>query len=210
MSEPAALLVPWVRATRRRLAAIPARPRPPVSEAATSVESRGRTAALVREAQGGDRAAFGALYERYAGMVHGICLARVPYQETADLVQEIFIHALRRVGQLRDPEAFGGWLAALARHAAADFHRRPERRARSEELPQDLEASERADGGATFVLAAIRALPEAYRETLVLRLVEGMSGPEIAERTGLGADSVRVNLHRGMKKLREALEGPRP
>ena len=43
-------------------------------------------------------------------------------------------------------------------------------------------------------------------ETLVLRLVEGMTGPEIAERTGLTAASVRVNLHRGMKMLREQLE----
>ena len=55
------------------------------------------------------------------------------------------------------------------------------------------------------VLAAIRRLPEAYRETLVLRLVEGMTGPEIAERTGLTPGSVRVNLHRGMQMLREAL-----
>ena len=57
------------------------------------------------------------------------------------------------------------------------------------------------------VLAAIRRLPEAYRETLVLRLVEGLTGPEIAERTGLQPGSVRVNLHRGMQMLREALGG---
>jgi RNA polymerase sigma-70 factor, ECF subfamily len=50
-------------------------------------------------------------------------------------------------------------------------------------------------------------LPEAYRETLMMRLVEGMTGPEIAARTGLTPDSVRVNLHRGMKLLRDALEG---
>ena len=56
------------------------------------------------------------------------------------------------------------------------------------------------------MIATIRTLPEAYRETLVLRLVEGMTGPEIAERTGLTAASVRVNLHRGMKLLREKLE----
>src|SRR5512147_1917649 len=55
------------------------------------------------------------------------------------------------------------------------------------------------------VLAALRALPEAYQETLILRLVEGMTGPEIAEQTGLSPGSVRVNLHRGMKLLREKL-----
>ena len=60
-------------------------------------------------------------------------------------------------------------------------------------------------GFANKPIKAIRDLPEAYRETLVLRLVEGMSGPEIAERTGLTPASVRVNLHRGMKLLREKL-----
>jgi RNA polymerase sigma-70 factor, ECF subfamily len=44
----------------------------------------------------------------------------------------------------------------------------------------------------------------------VLRLVEGMTGPEIAARTGLTPASVRVNLHRGMKQLRERLEGSAP
>jgi len=57
------------------------------------------------------------------------------------------------------------------------------------------------------VLEVIRGLPEAYRDTLLMRLVEGMSGQEIADRTGLAPGSVRVNLHRGMKLLREKL-GP--
>jgi RNA polymerase sigma-70 factor (ECF subfamily) len=56
-------------------------------------------------------------------------------------------------------------------------------------------------------LAAVRSLPETYREVLILRLVEGMSGPEIAARTGLTAGSVRVNLHRGMKLLKEKIGG---
>jgi RNA polymerase sigma-70 factor (ECF subfamily) len=55
------------------------------------------------------------------------------------------------------------------------------------------------------VLLAIQSLPEAYRETLLMRLCEGMSGPEIAEVTGLEPASVHVNLHRGMRLLRERL-----
>ena len=54
-------------------------------------------------------------------------------------------------------------------------------------------------------LGAVRSLPEAYRETLMMRLVEGMTGPEIAAATGLTPGSVRVNLHRGMKLLRSVL-----
>ena len=58
---------------------------------------------------------------------------------------------------------------------------------------------------AAAILEVVRSLPEAYRETLILRLVEGMTGPEIAARTGLTPGSVRVNLHRGMQQLREKL-----
>ena len=58
---------------------------------------------------------------------------------------------------------------------------------------------------AIAVLDVVRKLPDAYRETLLMRLVEGMSGAEIAERSGLTPGSVRVNLHRGMKLLREQL-----
>ena len=51
------------------------------------------------------------------------------------------------------------------------------------------------------------SLSETYRETLILRLVEGMTGPEIAARTGMTHGSVRVNLHRGMEQLRAQLSG---
>ena len=54
-------------------------------------------------------------------------------------------------------------------------------------------------------MAAIAALPEAYRGTLTLRLVAGLSGAEIAERTGMTHGSVRVNLTRGMAQLRAGL-----
>lgn len=69
--------------------------------------------------------------------------------------------------------------------------------------PRSPAAQNRAE--ALVALEAIRSLPEAYRETLILRLVEGMTGPEIAARTGLTPASVRVNLHRGMKHLRAKL-----
>jgi RNA polymerase sigma-70 factor (ECF subfamily) len=170
-------------------------------------------AAIVRAATDGDAGAFTALYERYGRMVHGILLARVPPGDAADLVQEVFLAAWQRLPSLRDPAAFGGWLAMIARNRATDFRRRA---AETVELPESL-ADERTLGGDTsagacldaeMALRAIRSLPDAYRETLVLRLVEGMSGPEIAVRTGLTPASVRVNLHRGMKLLRAALTDP--
>jgi RNA polymerase sigma-70 factor (ECF subfamily) len=172
----------------------------------TPAPPRGPDALLVRAAQVGDREAFGRLYERYGPMVHGLLLARVPPGDVDDLVQDVFLSALRQLPSLRAPEAFGGWLAAIARNRAADHHRRPPHEALDEERHGAAEPP-RAD--ALAVLGVIRSLPPAYRETLVLRLVEGMTGQEIADRTGLTPASVRVNLHRGMKQLREALDARR-
>jgi RNA polymerase sigma-70 factor (ECF subfamily) len=135
-------------------------------------------------------------------MIHGILLARVPRSEVDDLMQDVFLAALSRLPGLRDNGAFGGWLAAIARNRAIDWHRT---RQATSELPDDLAARNPPTTEAARALAAIHSLPEAYRETLILRLVEGMSGAEIAGRTGLTADSVRVNLHRGMKMLRDRM-----
>ena len=161
---------------------------------------------LVVAAREGDRGAFGRLYERYARMVHGILLGRVPVGEVEDLVQDVFVLAMRQVHTLRDVNCFGGWLAAVARNRANDYHRRSvELLEFTEQAPDGaVRLGGEADDGAA-ILGVIRGLPEAYRETLILRLVEGMTGPEIAERTGLTAGSVRVNLHRGMQMLREKL-----
>ena len=157
---------------------------------------------LVEAARAGDRAAFEQLYYRYARMVHGVVLARVPRTEVDDIVQDVFLFALRRLETLRDPAAFGGWLAMIARNRALDYHRRSQETA---EISEDVAGQTSLETEAKAVLNTIRTLPEAYRETLILRLVEGMSGPEIAARTGLTPASVRVNLHRGMKLLREKL-----
>jgi len=159
---------------------------------------------LVDAARQGDRTAFGDLYVRYAPMVHGILLARVPRPEVEDLVQDVFMTAMQALGQLRDASFFGPWLAAIARNRANDRHRRWHR---TEELPEEIPGAIHPEGEGHGILAMIRTLPEAYRETLVLRLVEGMTGPEIAERTGLSPGSVRVNLHRGMMQLRAKLQG---
>jgi RNA polymerase sigma-70 factor, ECF subfamily len=163
---------------------------------------------LIRAAAEGDRAAFGELYVRYARMVHGILLVRVPPADAEDLVQEVFLSALRQLRALRTAAAFRGWLGAIARHRAIDYFR-----GRKTGEPLEEAAAHSVDGiaqpEAARALELMRGLPEAYRETLMLRLVEGLTGPEIARQTGLTPESVRVNLCRGMKMLRQLL-GDKP
>ena len=167
-------------------------------------------AALVGAARDGDRAAFGRLYDRYARMVHGVLLAKVPLGDVEDLVQDVFILALRRLSTLRENGCFGAWLAAIARNRVNDYYRQsvPEDQLSDDRSAKGAEsggASGDAEGEAAAMLDAVKSLPVAYRETLILRLVEGMTGPEIAARTGLTHGSVRVNLHRGMQQLRAKL-----
>lgn len=155
-------------------------------------------------AAGGDVDAFEQLYRRFGRFVHGLLLARLPPDEVDDATQETFVHAWSRLSSLREPAKFPAWLAVIARNRAVDLLRRRPRFVELTEEPA-RESSPTARLEAREVLVAIRELPEAYRETLTLRLVQGYSGPEIAELTGLSPGSVRVNLHRGMKQLRRAL-----
>jgi RNA polymerase sigma-70 factor (ECF subfamily) len=158
----------------------------------------------VDAARRGDRRAFERLYERYSGMVHGILLARVPRIDVEDLLQDVFLTVYRRLRTLREPAAFAGWLAMIARNRATDHIRRVPK---TEELPDDLAADnpsglEAAEANA--ILGIIRTLPEAYRDP-VLRPVEGMTGPEIAARTGLTPGRCGSISHRGLTQLKEKL-----
>jgi RNA polymerase sigma-70 factor, ECF subfamily len=164
------------------------------------------TAALVQAAQGGDRAAFGVLYERFARMVHGVLLASAQRDDVPDLLQEVFLRALRQLHTVREPAAFGGWIATMARNDAHMHHRstRP-----TEKLSDQVAGPARATSEVEMdeVLQALRALPERYREPLALRLVEQMGGEEIARTLGLTHGTVRVYLHHGIRLLREQLGG---
>jgi len=190
---------PWAPKRDRAQAAPVTFPRP---VDATRSEPNLRLAATIRAVAAGDRDAFSQLYADYVRMVHAILLGRVPRRDVDDLVQEVFITAYTRIRELRDASAFGGWIATIARNRATDYLRQSREQ---DELPAELPGGDAIEADTLIVLDVIRKLPEAYRETLLMRLVEGMTGAEIAERSGLTPASVRVNLHRGMKILRERL-----
>lgn len=165
----------------------------------------------VEAARAGDRAAFSKLHRDFGSMVHGLLLARVDPSSADDLTQDVFLSAWQRIDELREPLGWPRWLAAIARRRALDHRRTLAKRPGT--LPPELGDHEDTTGNRASVrseaerlLAIIRTLPEAYVEPLLLRLIEGLSGPEIAERCDLSPGYVRINLHRGMKLLRERLE----
>jgi RNA polymerase sigma-70 factor, ECF subfamily len=169
---------------------------------------------LVTRAQKGNQTAATEIYSRFQKVVYAIALSYTSTHEAADIVQEVFATMIQRIHDVQDPSAFAGWLTTIARRKSIDAYRK--RRANvpfDEESPVEIaESSEPASASTTAAarqaLQAIRSLPATYREPLIMRLVEGMTGPEISVRTGLTEGSVRVTLHRGMELLRAALKVP--
>ncbi len=166
-------------------------------------------AALARRARAGDRSAFRDLFHGFAPMVHALLVTRVRPAEADDLVQEVFLAAWQRIGDLREPAQIGAWLAAIALNRARRAHARAP--SPTEPLPEHL-ARDGRDGVAReaselgrAALDALSELSDVYRDVLAMRLVEGLTGPEIARATGASPETVRVQLARGMQLLREKL-----
>lgn len=163
---------------------------------------------LVRRARAGDRDAFARLWVRYGPTAHAVALSLLPAAQAEDLLQDVAVAALAALPQLRNEQGFAAWLCTIARNharkARAAWRRAPQ--------PDQMDALPATAGSvdqveADEILATVRELPEAYREPLLLRLVAGLSGPEIAERLAMTPGSVRVNLCRGIKLLRTRLGG---
>src|SRR5437899_6992139 len=107
-------------------------PRVPVATWRREQETLAET---IRAAASGDQDAFSRLYADYVRLVHAILLGRIPRRDVDDLVQEVFLAAFTRIRELRDPAAFGGWLATIARNRATDHLRQVREQV---ELPEDL------------------------------------------------------------------------
>ena len=184
------------------MAAVATRRDPGQAPTRAAGEGKRSVAALVEATRAGDRRAFAELYRRHAKTVHGVLLARLPRPELRDAMQEVFTAALAKLDTLREPAAFGPWLASIARNLARDWHKRRRELAASPELLDERRAPSRDLDDALGLLAAIHTLPEGHRELLVLRFVEGLRGPEIAAALGITPGAVRVKLHRGVAMLR--------
>jgi len=159
----------------------------------------------VAGARRSDRESFGKLHQHFSKLVHAIIVTKVPASEAADLTQDVFLVMLSKLSGLEDDQAFPAWLMELARNRASRFLRDRPRSASLDEVEERAAPDRSGWPDAKRVLKALQTLPEAYAETLAMRLIEGLDGPDIAERTGLTPGSVRVNLHRGMAMLREKL-----
>jgi RNA polymerase sigma-70 factor (ECF subfamily) len=170
---------------------------------------------LVRLAQTGDRVAFGDLVTRFQGAVFAAALTKLrDAGEAQELAQEVFVHAMRKLPQLRDPRCFAGWLRRItARMAINRLSRRgPIRGANSELLdavpaltanPLDdlLRAEQR-----TAVLTGLRRLKPLDREALEAFYLRGRSLKRIARDLAVPVGTVKRRLHVARQRLKVVLE----
>ena len=171
-------------------------------------------APLAERVRTGDAGAFRQLVEATSQRLYrlAIHLMRDP-DEADEVVQETFIRAWQRRGDLRDPGAVMPWLSRIARNAARDrlrwWRRRPER-ARAEAEPvsaapaadQELIGAERA----ADLRRALDVLSEKHRVILLLREVEDMSYEQIAELLEVPVGTVESRLHRARTALAGKLD----
>ncbi|QDS96216.1 ECF RNA polymerase sigma factor SigW [Roseimaritima multifibrata] len=170
---------------------------------------------LVRSAQEGDRLAFGELFQRYRPGIVALALRRVRNADEAEeLAQDVFIQAMEKIGQLRVPEAFGGWLRRIVHRMAINrLTRRPPTHACD---PETLEATCFAIGTpddvalhreeAAGVRAAVDQLGIMDRQTLQAFYMNGQSLIEMSEAFDAPVGTIKRRLHVARKRLAKHMD----
>ena len=170
---------------------------------------------LVLAAQNGDRDAFGQLAQRYERAVYAIALRRLGnHAEAQEVCQEVFVRAMQKISQLREPEAFGSWLRAVTNRMA--INRAMRKRSPISTEPETMAAtcveSETPLSAAlarerqTQVRAGLGRLGELDRETLVAFYVQGQSLIEMSQEFRSPVGTIKRRLHVARKRLAKELE----
>ena len=174
---------------------------------------------LVQAAQQGDRHAFESLFERYQRAVYVTVLRRLGNEaEGQELCQEVFIQAMRKIGQLRDPLCFGGWLRSIANRMAINravrtrptFYIESDQVApsyREQETPlEEILAQEQRDQ----VHVGLDRLTDLDRDTLVAFYFRGQSLLEMSDEFDSPVGTIKRRLHVARKRLARELAALAP
>lgn len=161
-------------------------------------------AALVELCLAGSKSFFGELVERHQDRVFHLALRMTgDRDEAADLAQETFIRAFRKLARF-DPEySFGNWLLSICANLAKNRFRSETRRRRAQEVHAELypRVPELADPKRAALEAALPRIHETLRVPLVLKHVEGLSYEEIAQVLKIGLSAAKMRVKRGRDEL---------
>jgi RNA polymerase sigma-70 factor (ECF subfamily) len=166
---------------------------------------------LVRKAQAGEAAAFERLYELHVRRMYALCLRMVTdHRRAEELTQDIFVRAWEAIASFKFQSAFGTWLHRLGTNVVLGHIRTEKRREGKVSSTADLEAFETGVRQAMpetklDLERAIASLPDGAREVLVLHDIEGYRYREIAKMTEIAEGTVKSQLNRARRLVREAL-----
>jgi len=179
---------------------------------------------LVRQTLAGRTAAYGELVRRYSGRITALCHSKVRRADVAeDLAQEALLRGLRALATLADPNKFGTWLYGIALRACLDWLKAKERTT----VPfsvlspdgaadccfphfttmEDPEVDRRDEQ--RRLMAEVAALPEEYREALMLYYYGDHTYRDIGNMLGVSAATINARLTKARTMLRERLSAAR-
>jgi RNA polymerase sigma-70 factor (ECF subfamily) len=170
------------------------------------------TEALVQEAKSGDSRAFEVLYRRLVRRIYALCLRMArDAQRAEELTQDVFVRAWERLESFRGESKFSTWLHRLAVNVVLQDGRTKGRRESREELTDDPGAylrrvKQEFPGTRMDLEKAIASLPDGARKVLLLRDVYGYKYDEIATMQDVALGTVKAQIHRARKMVREKLE----
>ncbi len=162
-------------------------------------------AELVRRTMAGDRAAFEALIATHLARARAVARSVLNDDPAVDdVVQEGFMRAYNRLGQLGEPATFPSWLCVIVRNESISWIRR-NARARAVTIEQASERAQREPDSENPRLAPLRAaldkLPASYREIITLKYEAGLNYEQIAETLGTSVANVEKRLYRARQQL---------
>ncbi|HJQ11209.1 MAG TPA: sigma-70 family RNA polymerase sigma factor [Gemmatimonadaceae bacterium] len=180
----------------------------------TPGEEKAATLECIRRAQAGDVAAFEILYREHSGRIFALCL-RLKGGDRADateLMQDVFVRCWRRLSTFRGDSAFSSWLHRLAVNTMLENVRTEKRRTARVLSMEDTSVLPGAAASSGVDLRmemeeAVASLPKGARIAFVLHDVEGYQHQEIAQQLSVSVGTVKAQLHRARRLLRERLEG---
>jgi RNA polymerase sigma-70 factor (ECF subfamily) len=184
----------------------------PVRAAEAAPIAGAREQALVQRAQAGERAAFDALYAASVERVYAVCLRLCGDRPKAErLTQDTYVRAWQKLGTFRGDAALTTWLHRIAVNVVLNDGRAEGRRALRVETVADIDAyGAQARAQSTDLRIdlerAIAALPTGARTILVLHDVEGYRHDEIAAMLDIATGTVKAQLHRARRLLREMMD----
>lgn len=167
---------------------------------------------IIHQAQHGDAEAFGLLYDHYLSPIYRFVYLKVSnVAETQDITHEVFLKAWKNIDQFSDQgHPFSSWLYQIARHHVIDFYRTRKHNLALEVVGEEkvpvvemMEQHIDARLDMSRVKQALHRLNDDQQNVVIMRFMEGLSYPEIAEALNKTEGAIRIIQHRAINNLKQ-------